>query len=540
MRKRILFSISTILMLLLMSCSSGSDESKDDKDSNILDTQDIDNSTPDSNFSDVGEDRALPDEDFVAVVCLENEKKRIKCEKSENGFLWQICKNNSWKDDGECIVPEKCETEGEKREGKCGTDGKGTKREVCQNGFWNTKAGCYYVSQWGGNEADTGRYVTVDSQKNVYITGFTMGDMDGNIREGMLDIFLSKFDSDGKKLWTKQLGCKGRSAGNAVAVNSVGDIFVTGYTTGELDGQKPFGESDIFLTKFDSTGDKKWTKVWGSPENDIAMDILIDKNGSVYVAGSTFGSFEGAENSGDQDLIILKVNSDGEKEELFHFGTPFFESANRIALDAEGSMIIMGESAWDAASGESYGGKDFFVMKIDKNRELIWKTQFGTAKDDSGVDMAVADDGAIYTAGFTYGGFDAPSFGEIDIFLSKFSSSGEVLFTNQLGTDNFDLGKGVAVNKMGEIFLCGETYGTIENLEKFGKYDLLLSLVGQDGQTIETTLFGTTGDEQCHAIYANSEKLYITGHSSRIFKEAVEYNDDTYINSVFLLTAEIE
>ena len=89
------------------------------------------------------------------------------------------------------------------------------------------------------------------------MTGYTGGGLDGNTTSGNHDIVLVKYNSTGTKQWTKQLGTSSGDYGNDVTTDSSGNIYVTGYTGGGLDGNTISGGSDIFLVKYNSTGTKQ-------------------------------------------------------------------------------------------------------------------------------------------------------------------------------------------------------------------------------------------------------------------------------------------
>ena len=89
------------------------------------------------------------------------------------------------------------------------------------------------------------------------MTGWTGGGLDGNTNSGNTDIFLVKFNSSGTKQWTKQLGTSSPEYGNGVTTDSSGNIYVTGYTQGGLDGNTNSGGKDIFLVKYNSDGVKQ-------------------------------------------------------------------------------------------------------------------------------------------------------------------------------------------------------------------------------------------------------------------------------------------
>ena len=114
-----------------------------------------------------------------------------------------------------------------------------------------------WTKQLGTSSGDEGRGVTTDSSGNIYVTGYTGGGLDGNTTSGNHDIVLVKYNSIGTKQWTKQLGTSVGDQGLGVTTDSSGNIYVTGLTDGRLDGNTISGGSDIFLVKYNLTGTKQ-------------------------------------------------------------------------------------------------------------------------------------------------------------------------------------------------------------------------------------------------------------------------------------------
>jgi len=132
-----------------------------------------------------------------------------------------------------------------------------------------------WTKQLGTSSSDGGSGVTTDSSGNVYVTGYTLGGLDGNTNSGSYDMFLVKYNSSGTKQWTKQLGSSGWDWGNGVTTDSSGNIYVTGYTNGGLDGNTNSGYGDIFLVKFNSSGTKQWTKQLGTSSVIVEMVLTL-------------------------------------------------------------------------------------------------------------------------------------------------------------------------------------------------------------------------------------------------------------------------
>ena len=113
------------------------------------------------------------------------------------------------------------------------------------------------TKQLGTSSIDNGNGVTTDSSGNIYVTGNTYGGLDGNTSSGSGDIFIVKYNSSGTKQWTKQLGTSSFEMGHGVTTDSSDNIYVTGGTTGGLDGNTQLGSGDIFLVKYNSSGTKQ-------------------------------------------------------------------------------------------------------------------------------------------------------------------------------------------------------------------------------------------------------------------------------------------
>ncbi len=117
-----------------------------------------------------------------------------------------------------------------------------------------------------------------------------------------------------KKQWTKQLGTSREDYGEDVTTDSSGNIYVTGSTSGELDGNTHFGDRDIVLVKYNSSGTKQWTKQLGTSSDEWGNGVTTDSSGNVYVTGMTDGGLDGNTHFGDRDIFLVKYSSSGTKQ----------------------------------------------------------------------------------------------------------------------------------------------------------------------------------------------------------------------------------
>ena len=163
-----------------------------------------------------------------------------------------------------------------------------------------------WVKLLGTAAHDLGRDITVDSVDNIYVTGYTEGFLDGLPNAGGSDSFLVKYDTNGNRLWTRLLGTAFRDDGYGVATDSTGNVYVTGRTNGNLDGQTNTGGYDIFLATYDTNGSRLSTELLGTAFADYGYGIVADSADNVYVAGFTDGHLDGLPNAGGSDIFIWK------------------------------------------------------------------------------------------------------------------------------------------------------------------------------------------------------------------------------------------
>ena len=113
--------------------------------------------------------------------------------------------------------------------------------------------------------------------------------------------------SSGIRQWTKQFGTSGADYSSSVVLDSSGNIYVTGNTNGNLNGQTNSGSTDSFIIKFNSSGTMLWTSLLGTPQDDKFHSIIIDSfNGLIFLTGTTTGGFNGEVNSGGEDIFIVR------------------------------------------------------------------------------------------------------------------------------------------------------------------------------------------------------------------------------------------
>ena len=236
---------------------------------------------------------------------------------------------------------------------------------------FNSSGTKQWTKQLGTSTTEYGRELTTDSSGNIYVTGFTRGGLDGNTNLGSSDIFLIKYNSSGTKIWTKQLGTSKHEDAYQVTTDSTGHIYMTGYTAGDLYGNTNSGSSDIFLIKFNSSGTKIWTKQLGTSKGEEGFEVTIDSSDNIYVTGSTRGGLDGNTNSGKSDIFLVKYNSSGTKQWTKQLGTSSSEGGLGVTTDSSGNIYVTGSTEGWLDGNANSGGIRCYLRASCKDIFLV-------------------------------------------------------------------------------------------------------------------------------------------------------------------------
>lgn len=307
--------------------------------------------------------------------------------------------------------------------------------------------------QIGTSTADSGWHVAVDSSCKAFVVGRTMGDLGGMHIGGTYDGFISKYSSSGDLLWSRQIGTTSNDEAYSVAVDAGGNAFVTGYTSGSLGGINPNAPWDeAVLIKYSPLGDVVWSRQIGTTDHEQGFGVATDSCGNAFIAGYTQGSLA-ADNAGGQDGFLAKYDGAGGLLWKRQIGTAAYDIVCSVATDASGNAFIAGKTG-GAFEGTDYADYDAYVAKYDPDGNLLWLKQFGTAGADSADCLAVDADGNIFVGGTSQGGLGG-SAGDTDAFVLKFDTSGSLIWSQEYTTLMDERDASVALDPEGSVFLGG-------------------------------------------------------------------------------------
>jgi len=278
--------------------------------------------------------------------------------------------------------------------------------------------------------------------------GYDIADISGDVSDTeSSDVIEDISDceiSDPKHIWSKIFGGGNDDLANSVSVDSSGNVYITGYfgsSTINFGGGtlNNAGGSDIFLAKFDSNGNHLWSKRFGKSSDDLGSSVSVDSSGNVYITGyfdSSTINFGGGvlSNAGSYDIFLARFDSNGNHLWSKRFGGGNDDLANSVSIDGPGNIYMTG---WFESSTIDFGGgaltnanagsRDIFLAKFDSNGNHLWSKRFGGSSDDLGHSVSVDSSGNVYGTGsffgsnVNFGGCPLSSTGGYDIYLIKYA-----------------------------------------------------------------------------------------------------------------------
>jgi hypothetical protein len=359
-----------------------------------------------------------------------------------------------------------------------------------------------WLRQFGTETSDEGTGIAMDAIGNAVITGYTAGNLDGSLETGTggnNNPFIITYDAFGNQVSITLVDSVGEDAGNGIALDSSGNATLTGYADGNLAGTGYAGREDVFIARYGANGDSFWIRQMGVTEADRTYDIVADDARGAYMAGSTTGAFREDGQIGKTDAFILEETVFGQYPVILQFGSDGNDAAHGLAVTGGGTVIVTGSTDGDMEGTGNAGGTDIFIARrYDAFGLFDWTRQLGTAGDDAGYGIAMnPEDNSTLTTGKTAGDLTgAGSAGGDDVFIVKYSITGDLLWIKQFGSAGDDVGRRIGLDSTGNIYITGTTDGDLAGTGNAGGDDAFVVKLDPDGNTLWIRQFGTADNDR--------------------------------------------
>jgi len=305
---------------------------------------------------------------------------------------------------------------------------------------------------FGGTSWDFAYSITQTTDGGFAVAGLTQ-----SFGAGTFDLLVLKLASSGYLTWARTFGGTSWDYAQSITQTTDGGYAVAGLT-------KSFGAGldDFLILKLNSDGSVAWARTFGGTSYDGAFSIIQTTDGGFVVAGYTesYGA-------GQEDFLVLKLNSDGSVVWARTFGGTDYDVVRSIIQTTDGGYAVAGYTRSFGA-----GDYDFLVLKLNPDGSLAWARTFGGTNGDWVLSISQTTDGGYAVAGIT----ESFGAGGSDFLVLKLNPDGSLAWARTFGGTDYDYAYSITQTTDGGFAVAGATYG-------FGadSTDFLVLKLGPDG-----------------------------------------------------------
>ncbi|MFP2933084.1 SBBP repeat-containing protein [Pyxidicoccus sp. 3LG] len=358
---------------------------------------------------------------------------------------------------------------------------------------YDTNGALLWSQQFGvaGQVAAAFSITKSPSELDLYVTGLTGGGLHGNTQAGSQDVFLAKYSVGGTRQWTRQLGVAGKTTrGYGVAVDASNNVHVSGDTNGALDGVPLLGFNSAFLVRYGASGSRQWTRLVGvANKHTYGARTAVDGSGNVYITGYTNGGLDGNVLTGTDDAFLTKFSPAGVKQWTRQFGVAGGRtSGSAVGVDAAGNVYLTGGSACTIDGVSTDTGLCAILVKYDASGVRQWLRAFGAGHSLVGTALAINSQG-IHLTGSAYADMTLPPPQPITPaprpFVARYDTAGTRLALQQLpqgqsaGVGSQTEGAGIGVDSAGMLYVAGRVRGAFDGHPQLGTDDAFVKKLAQ-------------------------------------------------------------
>lgn len=395
--------------------------------------------------------------------------------------------------------------------------------------------------QWAVQSTGTGlsqvKNIAIDADGNSYVVGFFADNARFGssvlISQGRSDLFAAKLSSAGIWEWAVAVGGSGSDNAAGVAVDASGHVFVTG----SFSNQASFGtttltsrgDMDVFVAQISAQGQWLWAIGAGGPGQDQARDLTASSTGELLVAGqfaetAVFGTSQLISN-GSSDAFVARLTRAGAWQWATAAGGTDNDEVTALTTNAAGEVYVTGYFSDSVMFGSSVltgsGMDDAFVGKLNSAGRWQWATAATSSNTAYGKGITADPAGGVFVTGSfngnaVFGTTRLCSNGSDDGFVARLTTSGQWQWTTVLASDYLESIVGIALDKMGKLYVAGTFSSTIRggsfHLMSRGHQDVFVGYIDRAGTWLGLTAAGgATADETQAMALAPSGEIYVGG-----------------------------
>lgn len=249
-----------------------------------------------------------------------------------------------------------------------------------------------------------------DDAKGViqtYDSGYVVVGSTSGFGHGLSDLYLTKISKQGNVGWQQTFGGAGVDKGNTVISTPDSGFVIAGFTNSFHNNNY-----EVYVVRADRNGNEVWSKTYGGKDWSFGNSIIRTTKGDLIIAGSTFAN-------GNEDMYLLKTDFAGNKLWEHIYGGDSADAANSVVEAPDGGYLLTG---YTKSFGK--GNKDIYIVKTDKDGNLLWSKTYGGKNEDSGNQAIATLDSSYVIAGYSKNFFGGKY---LTYWIFKINSLGDTL-----------------------------------------------------------------------------------------------------------------
>lgn len=446
-----------------------------------------------------------------STPCANTELFYESCGMNGRGVITYTCTNNQYSLSQSCVDPDTCVDNGIFMSA-CGYNYMGEQLMTCFDGNLSPSSECSVdLKQFGTDLIDEGKVIT-KSFGFTYIAGITTGSFGGAQINGQNDIVILQLDDTNVVLNSVMLGTFENDSVTAIVTDMMGNVYITGQTTVDLETASPLQGPTIYVTKYDSSLTRQWIQYYFVAASTKPYDMVIYNN-SIYIVGEVSG-LAGQQAYGAIDILLFKIDTDGNKQgNTYQFGSAGNDRGISIKIKDD-YIYIAGETDGDITGENITANPAGFLLKLDVSFTLITSKQFKSEGTTTTVsDLVIGSDNSIYISGYETGNWNSQTNnGMSDAYIAKFDSNFTLQLLKLMGNNNYDYSYGLAIDGLDNLHLIYSSNNGIENNTAYNIYDSNLAVLKEE-------MFISSAATVANNIFSYNNMIFITGYTDGVFPE---------------------
>lgn len=338
-----------------------------------------------------------------------------------------------------------------------------------------------WTKYYGGDAYDEAGAVVNAHDSGYVFAGFTQSY--GLGRWG--NALIGKTTPQGDSIGTFNFGGPGMDVLTDVIQTADGNYLAVGLSDSETQFEQ------VYIVKFNDSGDTLWTRTYGDSLKEIAYSVLQTDDEGFIISALT--SSKGA---GEEDIWILRTDGKGDTLWTRTYGTPGNDAGYAICRTSDSAYAVTGIMDFS----------DLVVLKIDNSGEPLWMKTFGGAGFEEGTSILETSDNHLMVLGHTssYGA------GELDIYLLRLTADGDSVFTKTYGSAMYEEGRDIIELSNNEFIIAGNT--SQNSPSGFMDYDIIS--VDSTGKVLWDNVVGSEFPDRCYDILNTHDGNFIVAGSN--------------------------